>query len=327
MNSMQPDFMGESPFLQEHKKIKKDGNFVGGLLVLLLCTQILVSAGLLMAAFFNGWDLKAEDYGLGNTGFVLLNMLVYVLFLVVPTAVVALCSRRRAVAFPAKKVSGGLFAVCVLGGMALAILSNVVTGWLIAMMESVGIPLPQFPETVEKTAVSLLLNIISTALIPAFVEEWIFRGFVFGTLRTHGDSVAVVFSAALFGLFHGNLVQIPFAFLLGLVLAYLVVLTDSIWPSVVLHGANNLMSVLLSFVGLYVSAEKANTVTLTVFLTVAAFGVAALLPALLHHKQVIKPIGNGLSLFTPKERAAKLLTAPLLLIAVVGMVILTGVSL
>lgn len=327
MESMQPDFMGESPFLQEHKKIKKDGNFVGGLLILLLCTQMLVSTGLLVFVFLNGWDLKAENYGLGNTQFVLLNTLGYVLCLAVPTAVVALCSRRRAVTFPAKKVNGGLFAVCVLGGMAITILSNVVTGWLMVMMESVGIPLPQFSETVEKTAVSLLLNIVSMALIPAFVEEWIFRGFVFGTLRAHGDGVAVVVSAALFGLFHENLVQIPFAFLLGLALAYLVVLTDSIWPSVVLHGANNLMSVLLSFAGLYVSAETANTITMVVFLTVAALGVAALLPVLLRHKRVVKPIGNGVSLFTPKERTAKLLTAPLLLMAVIGMVILTGVAL
>ena len=105
------------------------------------------------------------------------------------------------------------------------------------------------------------------------------------------------------------------------------VLTDSIWPSVVLHGANNLMSVLLSFAGLYVSTETANTITMVVFLTVAALGVAALLPVLLRHKRVVKPIGNGVSLFTPKERTAKLLTAPLLLMAVIGMVILTGVAL
>ncbi len=326
MDSMQPNLVGESPWLQEHKKIKKDGNFTGGLLVLLLCAQTVVSAGVLIAAFFNGWDLAADNYGLGNTQFVLLNMLIYVLFLVVPTAIVALFSRRRVYAFPAKKVKGGLLAVCVLGGMALAILSNVVTGWLMELMESVGIPLPEFPETVEKTAVSLVLNIISTAVLPAFVEEWIFRGFVFGSLRAHGDGVAIVLSAALFGLFHGNLVQIPFAFLLGLVLAYLVVLTDSIWPSVLLHGVNNLMSVLLSFVGLYLPTETANTVTSVVFLTVAAFGVAALMPALLHHKQVIKPIGNGVSLFTTKERVGKLLTAPLMIVAVVGMVLLTGVS-
>lgn len=326
MYSTQPFSAGESPWLQENKKIKKDGNFTGGLLLLLLCAQVLVSAGIFVAAFFNGWNLAADNYGLGNTRFMLLNMLVYILFLVVPTAIVAACSRRRAVAFPAKNVKKEIFVVCVLGGMALAILSNLVTGWLMALMESVGIPLPQFPETVEKTGMSLLLNIISTAVLPAFVEEWIFRGFVFGTLRAHGDGVAIVLSAALFGLFHGNLVQIPFAFLLGLVLAYLVVLTDSIWPSVALHGANNLMSVLLSFVGLYLPTTTANTVTVGVFLTVAALGIAALLPVLLHHKQVLKPIGNGVSLYTVKQRVGKLLTAPLMVLALVGMVVLTGVS-
>lgn len=319
----QPPVNQESPWQQEHKRIKKDGNFAGGLLLVLLIAELLVSFGLMVVALINGWDLSVSDYGLGNTAYMFVNMGVYVLFLVVPTALVLLFSRRRVAAFPARKVKVSLLAISVVGGMALAILSNVITGWFVNGMEILGVPLPEFPETVEATGISLLLNILATAVLPAFVEEWIFRGVVFGSLRAHGDGVAVMLSALLFGLFHGNWVQIPFAFMLGLVLAYLVVLTDSIWPSVVLHGVNNLMSVLLSFMGLYVSTETANLVTTTVFLIVSAAGVAALVPLLIHHKRALPPLGNGVSLFSAGQRFGKLLTAPVMMIAIVGMLLLS----
>ncbi len=312
----------EPLWYQEKRTIQKNGNFLGGLMLLLLIAESLVSVGLVVAAFFNGWDVSRSDFGLGNTGFVLLHLLTYVLFLVVPTGLVLLFSRRKIQTFPARRVNGALFTVCVAGGMALAILSNVITGWLVTGMEALGFPLPEFPETVAPTMLSLLLNILSTSILPAFVEEWIFRGVVFSTLRAHGNGVAVVFSAFLFGLFHGNVVQIPFAFLLGLVLAYTVVLTNSIWPAVALHGANNLMSVLLSFAGLFLSDEMDNTLTMLVFLVVTAVGVATLIPMLIHHKRTLPPAGNGLSCFSAGERVWKLLVSPTMIIAVLAMLLM-----
>ena len=77
----------------------------------------------------------------------------------------------------------------------------------------------------------------------------IFRGYKLGAFREHGDGLAVVLSAVLFGLFHGNVLQVPFAFILGLALGFLVVLTDSIWPAVLLHFVNNLLSVVLGYLG------------------------------------------------------------------------------
>ena len=47
-------------------------------------------------------------------------------------------------------------------------------------------------------------------------------------------------SAFLFGIFHGNLVQIPYAFLVGLVLGYVAVEYNIVW-AMVLHMINNLV--------------------------------------------------------------------------------------
>jgi len=50
----------------------------------------------------------------------------------------------------------------------------------------------------------------------------------------------------IFGLFHGNLVQIPFAFIVGIVLGWVVTSTNSMLPAILIHFSNNLFSVICS---------------------------------------------------------------------------------
>lgn len=71
-------------------------------------------------------------------------------------------------------------------------------------------------------------------------EEILFRGLIQGTLRPYGKRFAIFGSAFLFGMFHGNLVQTPFAFAVGLVLGYTAETYSLLW-SVVLHAFNNLV--------------------------------------------------------------------------------------
>lgn len=70
-------------------------------------------------------------------------------------------------------------------------------------------------------------------------EEILFRGLVLRTLEPFGKKFAIVTSALLFGLFHGNLSQAPFAFGVGLILGY-VALEYNVGWAMVLHMLNNL---------------------------------------------------------------------------------------
>ena len=56
-------------------------------------------------------------------------------------------------------------------------------------------------------------------------------------------------SALCFGLFHGNLNQFFYAFLLGLVLAELALSTGCLWQAVLLHALVNLFSILWGWLG------------------------------------------------------------------------------
>ena len=79
----------------------------------------------------------------------------------------------------------------------------------------------------------------ASVLAPVW-EELLFRGYVLRTLRPFGKRFAVVCSALLFGLFHGNLLQTPYAVLMGLILGYMTVEYSVIW-AVLLHMFNNLV--------------------------------------------------------------------------------------
>ena len=78
------------------------------------------------------------------------------------------------------------------------------------------------------------------SLVAPVWEEILFRGVVLRTLRPFGKRFSVWCSAVLFGLFHGNLLQTPYAVLMGLILGYVTVESSISW-AILLHMFNNLV--------------------------------------------------------------------------------------
>ena len=77
-------------------------------------------------------------------------------------------------------------------------------------------------------------------ILAPVAEEILFRGFVQRTMLPFGKKFAILVSSLMFGLFHGNLLQTPYAFAVGLVLGYVAVEYHIIW-AIVLHVINNLV--------------------------------------------------------------------------------------
>lgn len=80
---------------------------------------------------------------------------------------------------------------------------------------------------------------------PVF-EELFFRKALIDRLVPLGERFAILFSAAAFGLFHGNLVQLCYAFLLGLLFAWIYVRTRQIRWTIGLHMLINFIGSVLS---------------------------------------------------------------------------------
>ena len=91
-------------------------------------------------------------------------------------------------------------------------------------------------------------GIVYIVLIGPIFEELIFRGAVMGSLRRYGDNFAILISSLFFGFYHMVLLQIPFGFLMGLLLGYAAA-RWSLRTSIILHIIVNGLSVLLNETG------------------------------------------------------------------------------
>jgi len=88
---------------------------------------------------------------------------------------------------------------------------------------------------------------ISVAVVPAVFEEITFRGVILSNYKHMSIKKAAVISGLFFGLMHMDLQQLPYAFLMGVVLAYLVIYTKSIFASVLSHFTVNASMVAISY--------------------------------------------------------------------------------
>lgn len=87
---------------------------------------------------------------------------------------------------------------------------------------------------------SLMFSIITIAIIVPITEELFFRGLIYGRLRqAMRPIVAILISSIVFGIFHGNVVQGVYAFLIGCTLALVYEKTDSLILSIFGHGLIN----------------------------------------------------------------------------------------
>ncbi len=164
----------------------------------------------------------------------------------------------------------------VLIGIGFCAFANMATGIASSIFESFGINYDvDFGEN-PQGILGITLSILATAVVPALVEEFACRGIVMGALRKYGDGFAVLTSAIMFGLIHGNFQQIPFAFMVGLILGYVTVKCNSIWPAVLIHFYNNFTSVVFDYVfdGMAVQIQNViYTIYLVICLILGFIGV------------------------------------------------------
>lgn len=144
-------------------------------------------------------------------------------------------------------------------GLGAAMVINLLVSQFVTLLESYGIDTSAPSLEMPQGIVGAALYVFVLTAVPAVVEEFAFRGLVLGSLKKYGSGYAIIISAVLFGLMHGNIVQIPFATLLGLVMGYVAVATGSIIPCVIIHFLNNLMAGVEEVVARY-SGETARIV-------------------------------------------------------------------
>lgn len=162
-------------------------------------------------------------------------------------------------------------------GMSFCSFANIASSYAGSIFEGLGIEYNvDFGEN-PQGLFGFLLSLISIVIVPALVEEFACRGIILGSLRRFGDGFAIITSAILFGLMHGNFVQMPFAVLVGLVLGFVAVKSGSIWVAVAIHAGNNFISLVMDYFFSGVSVEIQNLIYMFYLMVTLLAGIAVIL--------------------------------------------------
>ena len=99
-------------------------------------------------------------------------------------------------------------------------------------------------------------GVLAITIIGPIVEELVFREGIIGYLIRRGQHrwVAIIFSSLMFGIIHLNPAQVPFAFIMGIVLGVVYVKSHSIVLTSIIHILNNTIAV----VEIIILGERAN---------------------------------------------------------------------
>lgn len=118
----------------------------------------------------------------------------------------------------------------------------------------------------------LWLNLIILALLPAVVEEFIFRGLILNGYKKRNPLIAITLSSVLFGLIHMNINQFSYAFVIGFVFGLLAYATGSLLPTILAHFVINGTSITLSHMIGFSNEATAKPAAMEYIITFAVMG-------------------------------------------------------
>ncbi len=213
---------------------KKIGFTIGIALILLVFLQTILAYifGIILPKFINT-DI--------NTLNIILNGLVSCVSLGIVTLYIYSNIKDKE---EVKTISGKKTFEITFVGIALIAIVQVALSWIYS---KIGLNYDIFNElsvVPSNTLISNILYLIAIVVIPAIFEELLFRKAIINYSKKYGKAFAVIFSAILFGLFHMNLNQGIFAFLIGIIFGIIAIQTSSIKLTVLLHFLNNLYAAL-----------------------------------------------------------------------------------
>ena len=120
--------------------------------------------------------------------------------------------------------------------------------WAFVLMFAVGVVLEPLLRLMPELSLEVgrgFWTILSLVIFAPIFEELICRGVVLGSLRgKFGVTTAWLVSSLFFGVLHGQPVQVINATVIGLVLGYVYLATDSLWSVMILHALNNAVAYL-----------------------------------------------------------------------------------
>lgn len=118
------------------------------------------------------------------------------------------------------------------------------------LYEQLGIEMDENTQQIITSMMKEPWGYVAVGILAPLAEEVVFRGAILRTLlgimSKKNHWVAIMISAAIFGVVHANLAQFINALLMGLLLGWMYYRTGSLVPGILLHWINNTMAYVLT---------------------------------------------------------------------------------
>lgn len=174
---------------------------------------------------------------------------IFIYFLATLSAIllgVLLFGRNSRLLFPLPPVRRDYLWPALWAGLGVAMVGNLAAMTATAALGSVGVYSVQNTPDLSGGWLTVLLTLLGSTLLPAVLEELLFRGVLLQPLRRYGDRLAVVVSTLLFALCHPTLPQFVNALVVGAVLGVFAVRTGSLRLPMLLHLVYNSFACLVT---------------------------------------------------------------------------------
>jgi membrane protease YdiL (CAAX protease family) len=220
----------------EHKKYPEP---VEALLVVLVTLGLILALGFIIIFWMYLSGTAASQYPK------LLFVLDGIPFLIIPLLYVKLRRYDARTLFRFKAVPLPVLSWSVILGLSLRVLGDELDRLI-----QIFLPIPKwFVDQLHfmqaETGGDWILLLLGIVLLAAFSEEMLFRGFLQVTLERKGDPTrAVLLTSLAWTLVHVNPYWAIQIFIIGIVIGFLAWRTQSIVPTIIVHGMNNLLSLI-----------------------------------------------------------------------------------
>lgn len=242
------------------KKILRAAGLILVLLLIYFAAQVIVSSGIVIfkaivigvQAAMSGVKPDSNAIAKELTAFIGTQVPWIILVsvaLTVPTYYLFYRNRKQELLAFVSLRSIGIVSIPVLVVFGLSL--NFVIEFLLELLRQIDFMAPLFKNYSEVSGMifggGFAANLIAIGVVGPIFEEILFRGLIFGELRKITKvRLAIVIQALLFGVYHLNVIQGAYAFIIGLLLGFVYYRSNSIIAPILVHITINTSSVFLT---------------------------------------------------------------------------------
>ena len=117
----------------------------------------------------------------------------------------------------------------------------------ITLLSTMGeLPANAIDEIIDTDKTNFIVTLLVVAGSAGLCEEILFRGFIMRSYERLDQWKAILISGLLFGMFHLNIMNLIGPVILGMVIGYIVIRTNSLWMGIYAHMLNNAVALVLT---------------------------------------------------------------------------------